>query len=387
VLTDTRSVLAYLILHGGVDAEVKKRAEAYLHQVDKGWDNAPAVDGGAPLYLDDLAVTYLDYVGILEPLVQSGMQIFVHEDVDRQTRQTLRHGKDVNALLDAVERIRATLNKRIEAGTVTFSSRRLIADREDGAVGAKDDECELAPSLDLMSDLSTITAVAVDDRCLNKLPTWTDGSGHHAVAASTLSILSALRTGNTIDEEADRRARHKLRAAGYVAVPLDPDELKYYVLAAPVTDGKVRETPELKAVRESISIVRINSVFIEAEEPWLTGIRFAVYRALREIWMEAGNLDDAEAQGDWLLLILPDSLAWCLHPENELVWAAVRQQLAIQIGLMVVFLDGSHQKRYFAWLDDRLLSRVRKAHPEIWDASLEFLKSYIARLMETARET
>jgi hypothetical protein len=69
------------------------------------------------------------------------------------------------------------------------------------------------------------------------------------------------------------------------------------------------------------------------------------------------------------------------------VWAAVRQQLAIQIGLMMVFLDGSRQKRYSAWLEDRVLSNVRKTHPEIWDLSVEFLKSYIARLMEATRET
>jgi hypothetical protein len=140
-------------------------------------------------------------------------------------------------------------------------------------------------------------------------------------------------------------------------------------------------------VRESISIVRINCAFVEAEEPWLTGVRFAVYRALREIWMETTDLDHAEAQGDWLLSILPDPLAWCLHPENDLVWAAVRQQLATQIGLMMVFLDGPRQKRYFAWLENRLLARIRNAHPGIWDASVEFLKSYIARLMETPRGT
>jgi hypothetical protein len=236
VLTDTRFVLAYLVLQGRVDAEVKKRAETYLHQVDKGWGSAPAVDGSAPLYLDDLAVTYLDYVGILEPLVQSGIQVFVHEDVDRQTRETLRHGKHVNELVDAIERIRATLNKRIEAGEVNFSSRRVAPDREDAEGEERDDDFEMAPSLDLMSDLSAITAVAADDRCLNKLPTWSDGSGHHAVAASTLSILAALKGGNRLDEEAHRRARHKLRAAGYIAVPLEPDELKHHLLAAPITD-------------------------------------------------------------------------------------------------------------------------------------------------------
>src|SRR5262249_7327989 len=156
-------------------------------------------------------------------------------------------------LVDAVERIRATLNKRIEAGAVRFSSRRLVNDCDKGDLEERDDDFEMAPSLDLMSDLSAIAAVVVDDRCLNQLPTGSDSSGRHAATVSVLSILSALQACNTIDEEAHRRARHKLRAAGFIAVPLESDELKQYTLAAPIIDGKVRETPELKAVRESIS--------------------------------------------------------------------------------------------------------------------------------------
>jgi hypothetical protein len=353
---------------------------------DAGWSAAQAVEPTKKLYLDDLAVTYLDHVGILDALTRSLDDIFVHEGLDKRTRDALQHGKHTHELLNAFDRIRAALNKGLEAGKITVSSRRLFDDSEDEQEG-KGTHIEPAPSLDLMSDLSKITAVVVDDRCLNKLPTWTDPSGRSVIAGSTLSILEALRSHGHIDNEAFWRARHKLRAAGYIAVPLEPDELKHYVVAAPIVDGATRETPELRAIRESLSIGRINDAFVEAEEPWLAGTRFSVYRALREIWAESTNLDHAEARGNWLLSILPDPLAWCLHPENEGVWAAVRQQLSIQTGLLMLFIGGTpeQRQRYASWLDDRLLKDMRQARPEIWDATLEFLKSYIARLMEVER--
>jgi hypothetical protein len=388
ILTDTRSVLSFLVLNGKIDADIKKSAAAYLEHVDQGWGTAPAVESSKKLYLDELAVSYLDHVGILETLTRSVDEVFVNEWLDKRTREALRHGKHVHELLGAIDRIRVVLNKGIESRHVRVSTRRLFDEDEDGEGDRKDKSFATATSLDLMYDLTQISAVVVDDRCLNKLPTWTDSSGRSVIAASTVSVLEALRTHEHIDEEAFWRARHKLRAAGYIAVPVEPNELKHYVLAAPIVDKKMRETPELKAIRESLSMGQINNAFVEAEEPWLGGIRFPVYTALREIWMESSNLDHAEARGDWLLSILPDPLAWCLHPENETVWAGVRQQLALQTGLLMVFIDSTQQRRqrYASWLDDRLLNPLRQAHPEIWDAALEFLKSYIARLLEVESE-
>ncbi len=389
LLTDTRSVLSFLFSNGKIDSDVKKNAQTYLDHVDAGWSAAPVIDGTKRLYLDDLAVTYLDHVEVLDPLTRAVDGIFVHKELDSETREALRYGKHIHELLDAIDRIRAALNKGIESGKVQVSSRRIYDEDDESEDGSKGNNVEMLPALDLMCDLSQINAVVVDDRCLNKLPTWTDSSGRSAVAASTLSILEALRAHKHIDNEVFWRARHRLRAAGYMAMPLEPDELKHHVVAAPVVGQRIRETPELRAVRESLSIGRINDAFIAAEDPWLAGIRFCVYKALREIWAESTSLDEAEARGDWLLSIYPSPLAWCLHPENESLWATVRQQLALQTGLLMVFIDGTPQRRqrYASWLDDRLLKGIREAQPEMWDAILDFLKSYIERLMEVERET
>jgi hypothetical protein len=276
--------------------------------------------------------------------------------------------------------MRLALSKRIEAGKIQVSARRTF---DDGSVSESEErDLEIVPPLDLMCDLSHISAIVTDDRCLNKLPTWTDSFGTSAVAASTLNLMETLRGRQLIDNATFWRARHRLRAAGYIAVPLEPDELKHYLDAAPVVDKAVRETPELRAIRESLSIGRINEAFLAAEEPWLAGIRLCIYKVLREIWVDSSDIELAEARGDWLLLIFPDPLAWCLHPENDSMWAAARQQLAVQTGLLMLFIDGTPQRRqrYAAWLDERVAKRIRQVHPEIWDSTVEFLKSYIQKL-------
>jgi hypothetical protein len=285
-------------------------------------------------------------------------------------------------LLSAIERIRSTISARAEAGSIDFSARHQedeTAERETGAA------LDLAPTLDLMSDLSGIDAAIADDRCLNKLPIWTDRSGRHAASGSVIDVLAALRTAGRIDEEAYWRARHQLRAAGYYAVPVEPAELLHHVSAAPITDGRLRKTPELQAVRESLALPQVNSCFVSTEGPWLNGARLAVCGTIRHVWLRTPDLDRAQAQSDWLLSILPDPLEWCPTPEIEAAWAAARQQAAVQVALMMLFVgaSGERRKRYFAWLDEKLVTPLRKDHPEIWDAAVEFLTSYIPHFLET----
>lgn len=385
VLTDTLTVLSFLASRGKIDAATQKSAQAYLRQVDTGWQAANPIDASTTLYLDDLAVTYLDHTGILDVLTQSVGAAFVHGDLDKRTREVLRYGKHAEALLSAIEQIRNAIATRVEAGLIDFSARR---GQDENAEGEADAMLGSAPTLDLMSDLSGINAVIADDRCLNKLSTWTDGSEHNAVVGSVLDVLATLKTAGRIDEETYWRARYQLRAAGYYAVPLESLELLHHLSAAPITDEKLRETPELRAVRESLALPQVNSCFTQAEGVWLNGTRLAVCMAIRDLWLQIPNLSHAEAQSNWLLSVLPNPLEWCFSPDNETAWAAARQQAAVQVGLMMVFVgaSGNRRKRYFAWLEEKLVTPLKTAHPEIWDAALDFLRSYIPNLFEIEDE-
>jgi len=385
VLTDTRSVLAFLSQGAKIEAETKKVATDYLYQVDKGWGNSAAITPDSKLYLDDLTVTYLDHVGLLEILIRSVSDVYIHPNVEARVRQSINYGKQTTELLAAIDSIRGTVSAGLEAGKIRFSSRRLKDD--DGA----DDTASFgtSASLDIMSDLGGIDAVITDDRCLNKLPTWSDGSGHSARAATTLQVLDELKTAKKFSDDAHWRARHRLRAAGYYAMPLREAEILHHVKAAPLDGKAIRETPELKSIRESVALARINNAFLPAETLWLNSLSFEIIKGLRSLWANSVAGDAAEPHADWILSVLPDPLEWCLESENEAVWAAARQQAIAQTGLLLVFADGKidQRGRYFTWLNDAYIKPFRQKRSELWSEVITFLKYYMLRLLEADDET
>lgn len=385
VLIDTFSVLDFLSQGAKIDAETKQSATDYLHQVDKGWQNSPNITADSALYLDDLTITYLDHVGLLPTLTESVSVVFIHPETESRTRQVLNYGKQAAELLAVIDSIRGTLGGALESGKIRFSSRRLKGDETD-------DESEsfgTSPSLDIMSNLSAIDVVITDDRCLNKLPAWSDGVGHSSRVATTLEILDELKTAKKLNENGLWRARHKLRCAGYYAMPSRAHEILHHLKSAPVEDKKIRETPELKAVRESVALARINNVFLPAEMPWLNSFKLESIKALRSLWANSVAGDTSEAQSDWLLSVLPDPLEWCLEPENEAAWAAARQYAIGLAGFLLVFVDGKvdQRRRYFSWLNDAYIKPIRQKRPEIWSEVVPFVKSYMVRLMEIDDET
>ncbi len=124
ILADLRAVLSFLRQAGKVDAEVAQHAELYLHQVDTGWPSSRAIEPNSRLYIDELSVTYLDYVDLLEPLARSGVTVSVHADVETRVEQILHHAQHVDDLLAAIERIRAAVADGVQSGRIRFSSRR-----------------------------------------------------------------------------------------------------------------------------------------------------------------------------------------------------------------------------------------------------------------------
>lgn len=381
VLTDTRSVLRFLSEQGRIDAANQTSAESYLERVDQGWSNAQSISADTTVYLDDLTVTYLDHTRLLEPLARSVGAIIVSENVDRRARDVLRQGQHAETLLGLVEAIRGIVAVGVENGSIQFSRRH----REDNSTEDKAGSLlDTAPTLDLLSDLKSIDVVIADDRSLNKVPHWTDSSGNNANTSNTLDVLYTLQSEGEIDDAQYWRARHQLRLAGYYAIPLDAAEVLHHLSRTPTASGTVRQTPELGAIVESLALPLMRSCFQPSEVVWLNGIRLAVHSSLRELWRALARPDAVKAQADWLLSLMPRPLDWCLAPEDESVWAAAIEQTATQVGLLMLFAEGSsdHRKQYYEWLGGQVDALLPPTQPEIWDAMIKFLKVYIERLME-----
>jgi hypothetical protein len=305
VMTDTHSVLEFL--QGKIAAPLAANARAYLTQVDSGWADKPELTSSSRVYLDQLTVTYLHQVGLLEPLTNSVAQVCVSQDVEDHCDAVINAAESSDELLQRVERIRATLNDAIEKGSnVRFSSRRHL-----GKV-RKDEEEEDSggsfPSLDIMSDLAELDVVVCDDRFLNKEIFWSDGK-RKVACASTLDVINALNGRAIISEQQKFEFLHQLRKAGYYAVPVDSAELVRELNRAGMKDGGIEETPELTALRLNITLPLRAKMFAESELPWLDLTRATIHNVIRHIWSNNDPLASVTARADWLVATREDHIA------------------------------------------------------------------------------
>lgn len=382
-IADTHSVLKFLT--GKVDASVEANAAAYLKQVDQGWASNASINKDATIYLDDLAVTYLDQVHLLEPLTRAVRAVFVDEEIDDRTKGALRFADQADALISSVEHIRSTLNKALDANTLRFTHRKLLQVSEGAPDTQADSPLPPMPTLDILSNLEGIDAVTCDDRFFNKEPAWSDPR-RRVPTVTSLDLLGGLLDRGKLTAGEYRSAKYKLRLGGYYAVPATDAELLEQIDRANLAEGAIVETPELRAIRESLLIGRRTSVFIQNDEPWLGAVRLAFVNAIRELWQRSAGIEETLAKTNWLLAFLPDPLNWCLRPEDETAWTVATQQTAAQYAMLASFFinDDARRQQYINWIEPALIQPVQVNQPWLWQTTLGAVKNYVKKVLEAA---
>lgn len=373
-LTDTLAVLRFLSDAGKLNEEVKQTAEAYLAQVDKGHGDVPPVKAASKLYLDSLSVTYLDHVDLLNPLTEAIAEVYISREVESRAENTIKYAEFSADLLGSIERIVTNVNSSLEQGRMVFSRRR----HRDGS---DEDEFASFPSLDLLFDQSLFEIVVVDDRFLNKDPVW-NHEGQAARTATTLDILVTLRMNEGISELEFWRAMHSLREGGYCCVPIEKEELLRYVTSASVVNDELVETPELRAIRENLSLPKRSNIYRALDEHWLSSVRYSFVQTIRDLWSTEAVPEALEARADWLLHCLPKPLDWCPNPADQRLWALSIQQTIAQYGLFAFFLGGNkqHRQRYGRWIEDRLYRPLKASHPWLMKQVIAFATQYVEHL-------
>ncbi len=374
--------MAFLLEQGKLDSATKSSAQSYLRRVDKGWPAAQQIDQSTPLYLDALTVDYLDYANLLEPLTDSTQEILIHESVKQRAQDVLQYDNYVDYLLSAIDSIRNVISEGLNTEKIRFTSRSTA---ERPKKDSEDDALFCYSTLDLLTSLNGIDAVVADDRYLNKESNWVDSNGQRSKSCCTLDVLATLYQLGIVDKGDYWIARHKLRQAGYYAVPVDTEEILHHLHNAQVFGGSIRETPELKALRESLALPLINDAFITGEEIWLKCVRYSIFNSIRRSWVSTTSADIAKARADWLISILPNPMEWCSNTDNDGAWSKAKHETAAQVALYLVLAEANRERRlqYFKWLDSAVIAPLRKQHPKVWDLSLVLLRTYLADLFET----
>jgi hypothetical protein len=265
VLSSCLAVVEKLRQRGQLTAKEEDRARAYLQLHEKPWPMQPDIADGAIMYLDDLAISYFQHLGMLEKFKAAGLTAVVSPTELSEADALISYERISSEVKDVIERVRASLNSRIESGHVLVGSRCGFDDFETKSILEHPTAgiVALAPQ----SDVSII-----DDRFLN-LHATIDSRGAQSPILSTLDLLDALVASGVLSDDDRLEHRTRLRRAGYFFVPVNVNELEDSLKGSTVADGGVVETAELKAIRESILRVRMSDwLCLPQEAPWLDGM-------------------------------------------------------------------------------------------------------------------
>lgn len=380
VLSSFQSVVDKLQEKGQITADERKQAQVYLQLHEKPWPNQPEIDDGAILYLDSLAITYFQHLGLLEKLNSAGFKLFISPRKVSQINELISYESISEKVLETIEDIRSAVNSRIESGKIRVGRLTIINQSEDQSILE-------GPFTGIFDFPSECCAIISDDRFLNQYPNFQndnagDDRGRLVPIFLTLDLLELLASTGSITADDLLEYKTRLRQAGYIFVPVSEKELAHHLDASSVKDNKINETAELKAIRENILRVRMSSWFqFPQEVPWLNSVFVAFLKVLNSLWHANAELTSTRVKSDWIITQI-DMRTWAhlFHGNaDEINMASIGAPIRLMFKPPVE-ATREIKDEYWNWLEQSVLVPIKEHVPDLYSWIVESQKKDITDL-------
>jgi hypothetical protein len=366
-LTDMHTLLSSLSDLNVIDEATEVSAKQYFSLQDKAWPTPAELDVSKPIYVDGLALVYLQYTGLWTPFLLTFPHVYIHASTEEEAMVLIEYDKSVDDVLHVIDGIRNAVRKANIAKQIRFGARRAANNEREEGIGFS--------TMNLLSHLAGADVVICDDRYLNKQPFMEDATAHRTAIASTLDLIEELRVRGVLTEDERRALRYQLRAAGGMLVPVDEGEL-----AAAVKRNRQNEAPEFRAIRDSLDLARLAEMpQFPGEMRWFISFVHATKNAIARIWNEEDS-QRAEKLSDTLLRFhpLPDDWVgrWNGNPPPGWV-RAVRRALIGGLALPIGINDQAKIDSYQKWLEEARSAELRQLAPETYREVVAYLSEFI----------
>lgn len=357
-LCSCHALVEKLRTKGILTRKEEQRALAYLKLQERRWPSESAIGDGAELFLDNVSVSYLRTVGVLGKLKAAGLTVHIPESEDDDSNRLIAFEHISSQQLEVIETIRESLAEGLKSGRV-----RAVRSTQ---LEEKDKPFKIHPTLAILSLESEVDAFVVDDRFVNRYLTI-DGNDRKTPILSSLDVMDDLAEKQLVSAEDLFAHRTYLRQAGYQLVSVNIDELLHHLGNAPLRDGQVVETAELRAIRESLLRARMSKMLqIPLETPWLHQTMRSIMLCIKQLWKVRTEPAEAVSYSEWLVELL-DVRGWAPSalPGNERGFALFAYAAHVQA--LMTAPEGSTDEvkdAYQNWVDERLVKDLRETHPE-----------------------
>ncbi|WPD25038.1 MAG: hypothetical protein SD837_10840 [Candidatus Electrothrix scaldis] len=375
VVSGCLALVEKLRQQGQITAKEEKNAQRYLYLHEKPWSHQPEISDGAVLYLDNLSVSYLFQVGILEKLQPAGFRVIVSPEKVSDANELIAYESISGKINETIERIRAAVSSRIETGKIKLG-RRCPVDM------SKEQSLYEHPTLGVMSLAKNCDAIISDDRSLNQYGRVDDASAQVPILSS-FDLIDFLVSEGLITIEDQFEYRTLLRRAGYYFTPVTEDELIGYLADATIKNDKIVETAELKAIRENILRTRMSSwLQLPGEVPWLHNTIKVFINVLKRLWTDEADFLVVTIQSNWILAQI-DVRGWahCLESENGDNLVNIGRGAYIQMLLRPLpEWQQTVKEAYWKWAESEVLAPVKQQSPDLYAWIISWQKRMIVEM-------
>ena len=372
------------LLHtqGIIDRESHVHAQAFFHRqgkVEIGVPDRSMVEGS--IYLDGLALSYLQDAKVLDQVCAAGLDLRVHPDVLEYLDELVAAGDSSEDLAGEIDAVRSILRRAVEADRASYLPREVNADDPIQYL-----EEEFTATRSLLAAAGECDAICIDDRYVNSKVRFLvqEGKKSQVPIACVLDVLDRLVAMGHLSSERLWAVRHKLRAGGFVLVPVEEEELWHWLRTAAVEDGHLSESAELRVIRQSFARIAALGLSNEQEVDALSAqIPIACASVIRSLWRdEALNSVAASVLSDWIWRHLV--VAGFVHHEvaeggsaDGLLHESVRRSVSLVL-LSLGVISEDRCRRYADWVEGTVLHNLRVGKGELVQEALSSMCSAIA---------
>ncbi|GGX87849.1 hypothetical protein GCM10011290_14320 [Vogesella alkaliphila] len=370
-------VVDKLTQKGVLTTQEAEEAHAALKIREVPWPFKPEIADGAVLYLDDLAVSHLEFLGLLPKLHRANITAVVSRSEIEEADALIAYDAKGTDVVSIVERMRTHVRAGLERGKVRLG-RAIRVNDENGSQNIM-----AHPTFAMLKLINEADVCVSDDRFINQHTSFTSETVTKPLLTMP-DILDVLQRRGVLSVQRKQEARTTLRRAHFALMPLDYTELSGLVSVAPFTNGVLIETGELRAIRESILRVRMSELLqLPKELAWLDGMIGACLLALKDQWKP--NLDEsaAVARSDWLLA-LGDVRGWA-NRLDENTWQLMEryQNWVAHLMMLPVAQPEPVKQAYWRWFQSRILSPIEEEDPETYAFLIEHAKAFVSQNVES----
>jgi hypothetical protein len=362
------SLLSVLVDEGAIDQVQEETAKNYFDLQDQGLPSCARANPNRPLFIDGLALAYLQYTNLLDAVLKVFKDVRIDGYAEDEALAIIDHNQHTEKVLAVIDDVRNAIRDANSSGKITFGRRR--------AEGEDLSDNDTPSTLHLLSDLTQVEILICDDRALNKENFAADAKGNRIPCMSTLDLLEELRARGMLSEGDWRAARHTLRVGAASIMPIQIDEIIHAV-------GRSRATmsAEMRAIRESIDLARLAEIPVfPRESQWFARINIAVKSALMQVWQTEKDYDRAAKLSSMILSLAPRPEDWVSRWEagtpSEWIEAVSRITVA-SMGMPIDIQDGAALSAYNEWFETHLLEPLRALSPERYRAVVDTIRSFI----------